>query len=76
MIADFNIFGLFIDLALVTALVAAGALLVVRRILVAAGVYRWVWHPPLVDLSLFALLWLAFALAAVHFQDPLAHLLG
>jgi hypothetical protein len=76
MIADINLFGMLFDVALVTALVAAAALAVLRRILVATNAYRWVWHPPLVDLALFGVLWLALAVAAVHFQDRLVPLLG
>ena len=76
MIADINLFGMFFDLALITALVAIAALTILRRLLVAIGAYRWVWHPPLVDLALFGLLWLAFAVAATHFQDYLVNLLG
>lgn len=76
MIADLNLFGLFVDVALVTALLAAAALTVLRRVLAAIGAYRWVWHPPLVDLALFAVLWLAFAAAATGLQHPLAHLFG
>jgi hypothetical protein len=75
-IADINLFGLFFDVALITALVAVAALMVLRRFLAATGAYRWVWHPPLVDLALFAVLWLAFAAAASHFQEYLALLLG
>jgi len=75
-IADINLFGMFFDLALITALVAIAALTILRRLLVAIGAYRWVWHPPLVDLALFGLLWLAFAVAATHFQDYLVNLLG
>jgi len=76
MIADINLFGLFFDVALITALVAVAALTILRRLLVAIGAYRWVWHPPLVDLALFAVLWFALALAAIHFQDDLVYLLG
>ncbi|WP_280155774.1 DUF1656 domain-containing protein [Piscinibacter sp. XHJ-5] len=76
MIADINLFGLFFDVALITALVAVAALTILRRVLVALGAYRWVWHPPLVDLALFAVLWLALALAATHFQEHLVYLLG
>ena len=76
MIADVNLFGLFFDVALITALVAVAALTILRRVLVAIGAYRWVWHPPLVDLALFAVLWLAFAVAATHFQEYLVYLLG
>ena len=76
MIADINLFGMFFDLALITALVAIAALTILRRLLVAIGAYRWVWHPPLVDLALFGVLWLAFAVAATHFQEYLVNLLG
>jgi protein-S-isoprenylcysteine O-methyltransferase Ste14 len=76
MIADINLFGVFVDVALVTALVAAAALAILHRVLAATGAYRWVWHPPLFNLALFAVLWLASAVAATHFQDYLANLLG
>ena len=76
MIADINLFGMFVDVALVTALLACFALMVLQRVLAAAGAYRWVWHPPLFNLALFAVLWMAFALAMTHFQDHLTNLLG
>ncbi len=76
MIADINLFGMFIDVALVTALLACAALVTLHRLLAAAGAYRWVWHPPLFDLALFFVLWLASALATAHFQDYLINLLG
>jgi hypothetical protein len=76
MIADLNLFGVFVDLALVTALAAAAVLAILHRILAAAGAYRWVWHPPLFNLALFAVLWLALVTAATRFQQSLAHLLG
>jgi hypothetical protein len=75
-IADINLFGVFVDVALVTATVAAVLVLVLHRLLAASGAYRWVWHPPLVDLALFAVLWCALAAAAVHFQEHLARLFG
>lgn len=74
--SDLNLFGMFVDAGLATAMAAALALLAVRRLLAAVGAYRLVWHPPLVDLSLFAVLWFTFAAIAVHFQDRLATLLG
>lgn len=76
MIADVNLFGVFVDVALVTALVAAAVLTILHRVLVATGAYRWVWHPALFNLALFAVLWLAFAVAATHFQGYLANLFG
>jgi len=76
MIADVNLFGMFFDVALVTALVALAALTVLRRVLAAIGAYRWVWHPALVDLGAFAVLWFALAVVATRFQEYLVHLLG
>ena len=76
MISDLNVFGLFFDVALITALVAVAALTILRRVLRAAGAYRWVWNPPLVDLALFGVLWLALATAANHFQEYLVNLIG
>lgn len=73
---DINLFGLFVDVGLVTATAAALALLPLRRLLAWAGAYRHVWHPPLVDLALFALLWFGIASLTSHFQDSLAPLLG
>lgn len=76
MTSDINLFGVFIDSALVTALLAAAAAAVLHRLLAGTRAYRWVWHPPLVDLCLFALLWLAFALASAGLEEPLAKLIG
>jgi hypothetical protein len=76
MIADINLFGMFFDVALITALLAFTALILLRRVLAATGAYRWVWHPPLVDLALFAVLWLALAVAATRFRESLVYLLG
>jgi len=76
MIADVNLFGLFFDVALITALVALAALTILRRVLVAAGAYRWIWHPPLFDLALFALLWFALAVGASRFDGVLVNLIG
>ncbi|OUM02837.1 DUF1656 domain-containing protein [Variovorax sp. JS1663] len=76
MMTDINFFGVFVDTGLITAMVAGLLLMGLRRLFAATGVYRWVWHPPLLDLSLFALLWFALATAAVHFQDHLVLLLG
>jgi len=76
MIADVNLFGVFFDVALITALVAVAALTLLRRLLAAAGAYRWVWHPALVDLGAFLVLWFALAVVAARFQDHLVFLLG
>ena len=76
MIADVNLFGVFFDVALITALVAVAALTLLRRLLAAAGAYRWVWHPALVDLGAFLVLWFALAVVVTRFQEYLVYLLG
>jgi hypothetical protein len=76
MIADVNLFGMLFDVALMTALLAVAALVLLRRLLATIGAYRWVWHPPLVDLGLFAVLWFAFAVALTCIQDHLVGLIG
>jgi len=75
-IADINLFGLFIDVRLASALVAGLALVGLRRVLGAAGAYRLLWHPALADLALFVLLWAAVARAFVALQGRLVPLLG
>jgi protein AaeX len=61
MILDINLFGLFLNAGLVAAIAAALAMWPLRKLLAFAGAYKWVWHPALVDLCLFVLLWCAFA---------------
>jgi hypothetical protein len=61
MISDINVFGLFLNAGLVAAVAAVIALWPLRKLLSAAGAYKWVWHPPLVDLCFFVLLWVVFA---------------
>lgn len=61
MISDINLFGLFMNAGLVSAVAAALSMWPLRKLLALAGAYRWVWHPALVDLCLFVLVWRAFA---------------
>jgi hypothetical protein len=57
MITEVNLFGVFINAGLVSAAMAALLLAALRRLLTGVGAYRWVWHPALVDVALFVLLW-------------------
>jgi protein-S-isoprenylcysteine O-methyltransferase Ste14 len=57
MIGEASIDGVFISWALVWALVAYAVGAVLRRVLTAAGFYRFVWHPALFDLAAFVILW-------------------
>ena len=76
MLADINLFGVFVDVRFVTAVVALVLLLPVRRLLGAVGAYRLVWHPALVDLALFVLLWGAVAWVATALPSRLVPYLG
>ncbi len=57
MITEVSLFGVYINAGLVSAALAALLLIALRRVLTAVGAYRWVWHPALVDVALFVLLW-------------------
>ena len=57
MIEDVNVFGVFVNGALVTAALALIVQLIARRCLAAAGLYRLFWHPGLFDLCLFVIFW-------------------
>jgi hypothetical protein len=75
-IADVNLFGVFFDVALITALIAVAVLTILHRLLAAIGAYRWVWHPALVDLGAFLVIWFALAVLATRFQESLVNLFG
>ena len=70
MITEVSLFGIFINAGLVSAVMAALLLAALRRLLSAVGAYRWVWHPALVDVALFVLLWglASFAESALNTQ--------
>jgi protein AaeX len=61
MIAENNIGGVFFSSVLIAACLGCGAMMVLGRLLLWLGFYRFVWHRPLFDLCLFTFLW---ALAA------------
>lgn len=54
---EFNLFGIYISGALLSAMVAGALQFPLRRLLGRLGVYRWVWHRSLFELSLFVILW-------------------
>lgn len=76
MLADINLFGVFVDVRFATAVVALLLGMPVRRLLGALGAYRVVWHPALVDLALFVLLWGAVAWVAIALPYRLVPYLG
>ena len=56
MIAELDIFGIYLPALLVWALLALLLSSLLRRTLIRAGIYARVWHPPLFDAALFLLL--------------------
>ena len=55
--AEVNLSGVYFSAALAAAALAVVAFLLVRRILGRIGFYRHTWHPNLVDVALFIILW-------------------
>ncbi len=76
MISDINLFGLFVNAGLAMALVAALAMHPLRKLLSRVGAYELTWHPALVDVSLFFLLWAGLGRALVALEPVLDVLLG
>jgi hypothetical protein len=69
-IAEFDIYGVFVPALLIFAVVALLLTLVLTRLLEAIGFYRFVWHRPLFDLALGVILFgvvIAYAEPAVGF---------
>ena len=62
--AETNIWGVFFGSGLTAAVLAAIALILLRRVLMRVGFYSLVWNRPLVDIAFFTLLW-AFTSAAM-----------
>lgn len=76
MLADISLFGVFVDVRFATAVVALLLVMPLRRLLGALGAYRVVWHPALVDVALFVLLWGATARIALALPSRLVAYLG
>ncbi|MBB6187871.1 DUF1656 domain-containing protein [Rhodanobacter sp. MP7CTX1] len=57
MLDEVNFLGIYFSGALVAAGVAWLVLMIVRRLLRWVGFYRLIWHPALVDIALFGILW-------------------
>jgi protein AaeX len=62
MIAEVSLFGIFVSGALATACLAGIALFIIRRLFLRLGFYQLLWHPHLVDVALFTILWAAAAM--------------
>ena len=55
MIGDAALYGLYVPWLLVLCGLGLAVSWALRRLLAAIGFYRWVWHPALFDLALYAL---------------------
>lgn len=62
---EWDVGGVFLHGALVTALLAGVSHLVLRWVLGRTHAYAWMWHPGLADAALFVVLWAGFA-AVLH----------
>jgi hypothetical protein len=71
-IAEVDVFGVFLNAALVAAILAGAAHLLLRRVLRRLHFYDWVWHRNLADIAVYVLLWGA----ANVLLPPLLHLLN
>ena len=70
MVAEFDIYGVFVPALLVFAIVTLPLTLVLTRLLQVIGFYRFVWHRPLFDVALGVILFgvvVAYAEPAVAF---------
>jgi len=56
MIGEIDLFGVYLPPLLVWALIAQALGIGVRRLMAAAGLYRYVWHRPLFDFSVLIIL--------------------
>lgn len=62
---EINIYGVFMPTLIVIALGALFVMRIVRTFLEHRGFYRYVWHPPLFNLSLY-FVFLALGVMIVH----------
>jgi hypothetical protein len=61
MSGEWDIGGVFLHSALVTALIAGVVHLVLRWLLGRTHAYAWMWHPGLADAALFLIVWAGVA---------------
>ena len=70
MIGELNIFGVFVPVVLPYTLVSLCLLAVLRRVLEWCGVYRLLWHRPLVDFSFLVIILAAVSAFLPHWIAP------
>ncbi len=57
MTAEFDIYGVYVGSALISACIASFAFLFARWLMQVANLYRYFWHPALLNISLFVIFW-------------------
>ena len=61
MITGFDFFGVVVSPLLICLILAHGARVVISRLLAVMGVYKWIWHRSLFNLSMYiVLVWVSF----------------
>jgi hypothetical protein len=70
MIGEFDVYGVFVPVLLVWALIAVFLSFVLRAVLQRIGFYRLVWHRPLVDLSFLVIILAAVSAFLPHWIAP------
>lgn len=65
--AEYVIGGIYVAAAPVEACLAFVIALILHRLLVRGRLYRWFWHPILVDTALFAIVWAILSLWLLPF---------
>lgn len=68
MIEELHVFGVFIPAALAWAVAAGAAAYLVRNLLRRLPIYNLLWHPSLLELGLFAVLWWLFTVLSDAFM--------
>lgn len=68
MTGEASFYGLYLPWLMLLALAAWPLAWGTRRLLAAAGFYRWVWHPALFDTALYVLLLYALSRATASLQ--------
>ncbi len=63
MLKEFDLLGIYLPPLFVYATATLVVWQLVRSVLLRTGGYRWIWHAPLFDMSLFVILLAAFVAA-------------
>ncbi|RYC32094.1 DUF1656 domain-containing protein [Lichenibacterium minor] len=68
---EIDIFGVYVAPIVPMMLLALVATLCLRRVAVAVGLFRWIWHPALFEFSVYLILLTALVLAVGALKLPI-----